>query len=531
MSTQTTSVEEAVEAAKTGRKTVLRCPAHEDHSPSLSISPGTEQDVVIHCHAGCSVEDVIAAAGLDWADVCAEQEQPTERVWTPAGDASHVYPYHDEHGSLLYEVLRVPMGDRKRFFQRQPDESEASGYRWNIDGVRRLPYRLPQVLAAIANGGTIHIAEGEKCVHALLPRLPDGDEATCNSGGAGKFMPDYAHLFAGATVVIYADSDEAGRQHAREVRTMLLEQGCVVRVLEAPPGVDRQGKPIGDVADHLTAGGTLDTMLETTPESDAARARTGVDILDVVLRDRKPTEWVIDGTLARTERLIIIGGEGSGKSLLCRQIAACVAGGIHPFFGTEQEPRRVLFIDAENNPEQVVDSWQHLVGLTVRHGRPVERGMLTALEEWDAEHDLASASGAAWLCERVYAYRPDLLVLGPLTNLAHRDLREYETVDRMRRTINKARSICGSAVIMEHHAPHRGAGEKIREMRPYGSGLFLKWPEYCYGIQPIPDLQGHFEWRKNRGPRVRTRRWPDVLREGSAQVNSIEFPWVPAAPL
>lgn len=525
-----TTVEEAVEAAKAqGRKSILRCPAHEDHSPSLSIGPGEMQDVLVHCHAGCDPQDIMAAVGLDWSDICAPKDPVQSNTWTPAGEASHVYPYHDENGTLLYEVLRVPLGEgRKRFMQRSPD---GNGWKWRLDDTRRVPYRLPQMLKAISEGGTVHITEGEKCVHALLRVVPETDAVTCNSGGAGKFLGEYAHLFQGASIVIYADSDEIGRQHARDVRDMLIEQGCAVRVLEAPPGVDRHGKPIGDVADHLATGHRLDTMLETTPESQMERARTGTDILDVVLRERQKVEWVMDGTMARAERLIIIGGEGSGKSLLCRQIAVCVAAGIHPFFGAEQEPRRVLFIDAENHPEQVVDSWQHLVGLAMRHGRPVEKGMLTILEENDAEHDLTSAAGAAWLHERVYAYRPDLLVLGPLTNLAFRDLREYETVDRMRRTINKARTICGSAVVMEHHAPHRGTGEKVREMRPYGSGLFLKWPEYCYGIQPIDDRAGEFEWRKNRGPRVRTRRWPDVIREGNSHINSIEWPWMPGPPL
>ena len=36
-----------------------------------------------------------------------------------------------------------------------------SGWRWSLEGVRRVPYRLPQVLAAIERGETIYVVEGE----------------------------------------------------------------------------------------------------------------------------------------------------------------------------------------------------------------------------------------------------------------------------------------------------------------------------------------------------------------------------------
>jgi putative DNA primase/helicase len=38
-----------------------RCPAHDDDNPSLSVSDGPNGKVLVHCHAGCSQEAVIAA--------------------------------------------------------------------------------------------------------------------------------------------------------------------------------------------------------------------------------------------------------------------------------------------------------------------------------------------------------------------------------------------------------------------------------------------------------------------------------------
>jgi hypothetical protein len=522
----TMSIQEAVDAALAGEEHVIRCPAHEDNSPSLAVAPGKTQPVLLRCHAGCDQDNVIEAGGLDWSQVCnpldAVDEMISSRRWTPAGEASHIYQYVDEQGTVLFEVLRVPVDNGKRFLQRRPDESAPHGHSWNLDGVRRVPWRLPQVMEATRAGRTIHIAEGEKCVEALLTAIPEGDEATCNPGGAGKWLEEYNGFFAGANVVIYADSDDVGRTHARQVREGIVGVGGTVSVKEAPTGVF-EGKDIGDVADHLASGRTLEDLLETTPESEIQRARTGIDILDVILRPRGQTVFAIDNTLAMGERLILLGFEGTGKSTLCRQIAVMTAAGLHPFTGMPMnEPKKVLFIDAENHPEQVLDSWGQLVNLCGAHGHPVERGMLTVLEEWEANRDLTQENGVAWLMERIHAYEPALVVMGPLTNLAGKDLRDDEPVRKLRNAVNAARNICNSAWVMEHHAPLKGNMDKERPLRPYGSSLFLKWPDYGYGIKPT-DREDVYEWHKNRGPRVRSRFWPQALREGKP--DTLEFPW------
>jgi putative DNA primase/helicase len=65
---------EAIAKALGGRRAgagwTARCPAHDDHTPSLSIRDAEENKVLIRCHAGCDQERVIAALrgrGL-WAE-------------------------------------------------------------------------------------------------------------------------------------------------------------------------------------------------------------------------------------------------------------------------------------------------------------------------------------------------------------------------------------------------------------------------------------------------------------------------------
>lgn len=52
---------------QTGRGTwVCRCPAHEDKSPSMTIREVEDGRVLLHCFAGCSVESILGAVGLDF---------------------------------------------------------------------------------------------------------------------------------------------------------------------------------------------------------------------------------------------------------------------------------------------------------------------------------------------------------------------------------------------------------------------------------------------------------------------------------
>ena len=41
-----------------------RCPAHDDRVNSLSIAEGADGRALLHCHAGCTFEDVVVALGI-----------------------------------------------------------------------------------------------------------------------------------------------------------------------------------------------------------------------------------------------------------------------------------------------------------------------------------------------------------------------------------------------------------------------------------------------------------------------------------
>lgn len=52
---------------------VACCPAHNDKSPSLAVKQADDGRILIHCFAGCSVQEVVAARGVDLGDLFPER--------------------------------------------------------------------------------------------------------------------------------------------------------------------------------------------------------------------------------------------------------------------------------------------------------------------------------------------------------------------------------------------------------------------------------------------------------------------------
>jgi len=246
----------------TGRNGSWPCPAHDDSTPSLSVSRGKD-GVVLHCHAGCRTADVLASLGLDVTDLF---DNPRAN----GADITATYDYVDETDQLLFQVVRKP---GKEFRQRRPDG--AGGWVWKLGDTRRVLYRLPEVLAGIEAGSTVFVVEGEKDADRLAI---DGYVATTNPHGAGKWRPSYNATLAGANVVIVADRDTTGRAHARHIAEELDGVAASVRVAEAATGKD--------VSDHLAAGLGVEALVlidpSESPEYDHAEPDPDA---------RTPTSW------------------------------------------------------------------------------------------------------------------------------------------------------------------------------------------------------------------------------------------------
>ena len=253
------------------RGTSAQCPAHDDRQASLSISQGRD-GALVKCHAGepCGFGDILAALGLAAADL-RDEPQNNRRGY----EVTATYTYTDEQGAPLFFAERRMPKDFRQYHIRDGRKV------WNLTGVRRVLYRLPRVIEAVQAGETVWVAEGEKDVHALESA---GAVATCNPMGAGKWRPEYADVLGGASVIVVADRDEAGRKHAAEVAASLDHKALVVTVVEAAEGKD--------AADHLAAGLGLDDFravedpAEPQPPAEDQPKQTQAAVLVRLARER-----------------------------------------------------------------------------------------------------------------------------------------------------------------------------------------------------------------------------------------------------
>ena len=238
-----------------GGQWTARCPAHEDHTPSLSIREGDDGRVLLHCHAVCPTEKIVADIGLTMRDLFVQNGNGLGGG--TRGRVKAIHDYQDEGGRLLSQVLRY---DPRGFSQRRPDGR--GNWIWDVKGVRRVLYRLDD-LAEVDPGRTVFVVEGEKDADRLWDlNVP----ATTCSIGAGHWDGVDDEVLRGRPTVILPDNDEAGADHADDVAQRLTGKAASVKILLLP-GLPAGG---GDVSDWLDAGGTADELwrlAEAAPEA------------------------------------------------------------------------------------------------------------------------------------------------------------------------------------------------------------------------------------------------------------------------
>ena len=89
---------------------IASCPTsahkHGDRSRGLSIREGDDARVLIHCHGGCSVHDVVAALGIELSDLF-----PKRKI---------DYPHHAPKGGIIgrNRIKRIPCRDLFEAIQR-----------------------------------------------------------------------------------------------------------------------------------------------------------------------------------------------------------------------------------------------------------------------------------------------------------------------------------------------------------------------------------------------------------------------------
>jgi uncharacterized protein (DUF927 family) len=298
------------------------CPVHHGERDSFAVDVETGR---AFCHSTC---------GKGWDMVGLQEEltgQPFERARAeilrvvgrsngrPSGYQKVAeYSYTSSTGKTEFVIERRRLADGTKDFKVRYQGPNAR-WIWKKPPIAdTLPYRLHKLAAA----ETVHVAEGEACVHTLESL---GLIATTNAFGAKKWRPGHAEYLRGKHVVILPDNDSDGRAHGEIVCQSLAGIAASVRVIDLPDLPDK-----GDIVDWQRLGGTAEQLRAlvkaTAPQPTSAPVLEDSRAFRVddtglyaeTVRNEKSQFVRIGPRLDVTARTRNFDGEGCGKQVRFR---------------------------------------------------------------------------------------------------------------------------------------------------------------------------------------------------------------------
>ncbi len=445
------------------------CPWHNDSSPSLVIYA----DAHHHCFACGAHGDALDL--IQQLDRC-ELDQAKQRLeeiagFTPQaikepGEPVAVYPYRNEKGVLLFEVLRYKP---KTFRQRRPDGD--GGWTWKLGDVRRPLYRLSEVLKTFV----VWFVEGEKDADNCKRQ---GLTATTTAGGANApWLSEYNDALTGKTVYIIPDNDEPGRKRAQRVHDQL--KGAADEVLIVP--LPDQFK---DVSDYFAAGYSAEDLRALIgPARERAKQAPakwwhGLPILAALTSP--PVRFLVPNLLPDGGLVMIVGKPGAFKSFLALDLCRAVSTGASFAGLVKSEARPVLYLDAENSLPIIVSRREFLAipsTLNFRYWGRFSGRPFPALNDPDLR-DFA-------------AQEKPLLVVDSFIRFHHGSENDNaEVAATMAHFLDLAR--LGATVLLLHHAG------KDREKVYRGAMELEAAPDLCFRVERTGERDIRLAAFKNR---------------------------------
>lgn len=293
----------------TAGELVALCPFHREDTPSFTVTPhkrifycfgcqvGGDAFTFLTRHEGISFSDAVRrvaeVGGVDSTTLARSSQPEPPSARQPSIVAT--YPYVDEQGELLMEVLRFEPGRngrRKDFSQRRIHPADGSWvnaisagrYRKGTNGewylakgapcdtdddlpeARRVLYRLPEVLGA----DVVYLVEGEKDVATIEAAGLVG--TTASGGAAAKWLPEYTQALTGKRVVVIPDRDSPGAKRALAVMSALKQAGIDAVRLDLP---ELEG--VKDVTDFVESGHSILDLIAEVENARIAQIRDEIE--------------------------------------------------------------------------------------------------------------------------------------------------------------------------------------------------------------------------------------------------------------
>ena len=232
-----------------GDSAQCRCPSHPDKQASLTVSKG-RKCTLIHCHAGCQLNDILMAAGLEKQDLFYKPEsQGTDwKHYVESREHRKIEATYDyvscNDGSYLFTKIRLQ--GKKMLF----GILENNRFSYGLKGQSRKQLKaiygsLEAIKKAIRENKPVFIVEGEKDTITLQKQ----GYTAFTYGGVNDWQSDFAELLRDANVIILADNDEPGKTVAQRIYDDLKGIAKSRKVIVPMPDV-----PKADTTDYFEAG-------------------------------------------------------------------------------------------------------------------------------------------------------------------------------------------------------------------------------------------------------------------------------------
>lgn len=282
------------------------CPAHEDSNPSLCVSVGGGERVLLCCHAGCSTDDIVRAMGLEMKDLF---ERPRSTGSPPMTKSRQSRDWGRITAELEAAITAAQVQELAASLSVSPESLRAlnvgwapeaslrdlgaggSGWREDypagaysfperdaVGGVIGVSFRTADGRKGTARGaargltyptnpvcgGECLIVEGATDVAACLTMGMRAVGRPSCSGGAALLA---AHL-RGAEVMVVGENDQRGgawpgRDGAERLADQLREAwGCAVRVSLPPEGAKDVRAFLRNCLDGASGGASAAVYVE-----------------------------------------------------------------------------------------------------------------------------------------------------------------------------------------------------------------------------------------------------------------------------
>jgi hypothetical protein len=465
-------------AKKLGAGYSACCPSHEDSTPSLSISEGADGKVLINCFSGCTPEDVCGSLGIGIPDLFPERIHSDNAVSRKRIE----YFYQDEQGNTLFSKVRIEPGfngKSKSFYWERINENGESVK--NLEGCKKILYRLPELRKAIVDEKTIFLVEGEKDADKLMGY----DLAATTAPESLKWNEEFSGILREADVVILYDKDKTGLERRDLLCKSLYGRVKRLRIVDLP-GLEYQESHGKDVSDWLEEGHTTEQLLAIVSKTSdyiqpsqkgKIRAVSMEEFLNIELPKR---EMLLAPFLPMQGLCLLYAKRGVGKTHVALGIAYAVATGGIFLKWKAPAARKVLYIDGEM-PAGIMQERLKRISVT-EDLKPPDQNFLRLITpdlQEEALPDLSTREGRSGLEE--WIQDRDLIIIDNISTLfrsgIENEAESWQPVQDWALELRRK----GKAVLFIHHASKAGQqrGTSKRE-DILDTVIMLKQPQgYC----------------------------------------------------